>query len=162
MIVQGSDVAVSELLLSYGISEDTAAQYQDAGTDKKVALHEASKKGHLDVVKFLAKECEGVDLNAKDRVRRSGLVICICGAGWLSCVLQDGRTALLLQNQNPDFVIWPTLHFIGADNRGHAPCSPEQTCACHRHSAPTRLVFALPECADAAYVLAATAFPGWR
>ena len=44
--------------------------------------------------------------------------------------LQDGRTALLLQNQNPDFVIWPTLHFIGADNRGHAPCSPEQTCAC--------------------------------
>ena len=45
--------------------------------------------------------------------------------------LQDGRTALLLQNQNPDFVIWPTLHFIGADNRGHAPCAPGQTCACH-------------------------------
>ena len=30
--------------------------------------------------------------------------------------LRDGRTALLLQNQNPDFTIWPTLHFHGAQN----------------------------------------------
>ena len=56
MIAQGSNVAVSELLLSYGISEDTAAQYQRAGTDKNYALLKASRDGHLDVVKFLVEK----------------------------------------------------------------------------------------------------------
>ena len=38
--------------------------------DGYTALMEASAAGQLDVVRFLAKECEGVNLNAADMVSR--------------------------------------------------------------------------------------------
>ena len=52
-------MTVSELV-SAGISVEQADEY--AG-DKIKALHAASNVGHLEVVRFLAQQCHGVDLN---------------------------------------------------------------------------------------------------
>lgn len=59
ILILQADVTVAELV-SAGVSVEQANVY--AG-DKMKALHAASHAGHLEVVRFLAKQCDGVDLN---------------------------------------------------------------------------------------------------
>ena len=59
ILILQTDVTASELA-SAGIAKEQADEY--AG-DKIKALHAASQAGHLEVVRFLANQCDGVDLN---------------------------------------------------------------------------------------------------
>ena len=57
-------------LVASGVAAEQAEKF--AG-DKIKMLHAASKAGALEVVQFLAKHCDGIDLNARDKA-------CACGA----------------------------------------------------------------------------------
>ena len=59
VLILQANVTASELV-SAGISVEQADEY--AG-DKNKALHAASQAGHLEVVRFLANQCDAVDLN---------------------------------------------------------------------------------------------------
>ena len=59
VLILQANVTASELV-SAGISVEQADEY--AG-DKIKALHAASQAGHLEVVRFLANQCDAVDLN---------------------------------------------------------------------------------------------------